>query len=692
MKKWYEQTDIMLALAVISVIVMLIIPIPTFLLDLLIGINMMLGLIILLTAMYSQESSDFMVFPSLLLLTTVYRLALNVSSTRLILLEGSNFDSKMIRSFGEFVVSGNYIIGLIIFLILILVQMMVITKGATRISEVAARFTLDALPGKQMSIDSDLSAGIITEEDARERRNKLRKEVDFYGQMDGATKFVQGDVRVGLIITVINIIGGLIIGVFTKNEGFIDTLKVYTLLTIGDGLVAQLPSLLITTATGMVVTRASSTTDIGTDISEQLFHNPTILWIVAGTLAMASIVPGFPKLPLWFLASFCGLIAYVIQKNANKQFIEQAEMEEQQKTVAKTERFLDDIGIDPIKLEVGYNLITLVDDSQSGNLLEKITLLRQKFAKELGMIIPPIRINDNMELEGNAYSILIGGIEVETASVYPDKLIAMEKGSPIQDPIDGEKYTDPTFRVDAILIQPENKIEAENRGYLVVDSYDIIITHLSETLKNYAPQIMGREEVKMLIDKIKEKNPFLIEEINKNTSLKTIQQVLHNLLKEQISVRNLVLILETIADYAEKVTDSAILTEFVRQRIRLQIIKKYVVNNTIEAIQIDPAIENEMRKTMHIDEKEGKIFALHPNMQTNIKNALFETYNKYQKEYNRIPIFICTAVIRFGILHILERELPLRDFVVLAYEEIPNDIQIQSKDYVSLPALEEVNT
>ena len=459
MKKWYQQTDIMVGLSVVAVVMMLIVPLPSFLLDLLIGVSIMLGLVSLLTVMYNQENTDFHVFPSLLLISTVFRLALNVSSTRLILSEGASFDGKLIKAFGEFVVGGNYIIGFIIFLILIFVQMMVITKGATRISEVAARFTLDALPGKQMSIDSDLSSGLISEEEARSKRESLRKEVDFYGQMDGATKFVQGDVRVGLIITAINIIGGLIIGIGLQGQSFEQAIQVYTLLTVGDGLVSQIPSLLITTATGMVVTRSSSVQNIGADISDQLFKNAKVLWIVSGTLFLASLLPGFPKISLWFVSFLLGFLAYNLTKS--QQIEDKKNKTEEEETETTTERFFEELAIEPMKLEIGYKLVPLVDAKQGGTLLDKIRTLRQRFAREMGIIVPPIRISDNtIDLEANEYSILINGIGVAKANVDPDKLVAINKGNITQE-IEGIPYKDPTFKVDSVLISTEQKQIAE---------------------------------------------------------------------------------------------------------------------------------------------------------------------------------------------------------------------------------------
>ncbi|HMY10339.1 MAG TPA: flagellar biosynthesis protein FlhA, partial [Turneriella sp.] len=503
MKKWYQQGDIMLGIAVIAVVAMLIIPLPAMLLDFLLAVSIMISIVALLTAMFNREIADFSVFPTLLLVSTVYRLALNVSSTRLILAKGPAFEGKLIRAFGEFVVGNNYVIGFVVFIILVLVQMMVITKGATRISEVSARFALDALPGRQMAIEADITSGRVTEEEGRRRNENLRREVDFYGQMDGATKFVQGDVRVGLIITAINIIGGLIIGMAMRGENLATALKTYTLLTIGDGLVAQIPSLLITTATGMVVTRAGAKNDLTTELSVQMFQNSRALYITAGALFAASLVPGFPKISLWVISLFLGFLAYNMRQQKKAESQKQEAIQEQQK-VGSTERFLDELAVDPLKIEIGFNLVALLDRKQGGTLLDRITNLRQKMASDLGMIVPPVRINDNLDLDGNEYVILIGGIEVARTKVYPEYLGALSNPN-VREEIKAVSpelvVTDPAFGQRVILIDPEKKREAEEKGYIVIDASTMIITHLQETFRAYAPQIMGREEVKLLLDK-----------------------------------------------------------------------------------------------------------------------------------------------------------------------------------------------
>jgi flagellar biosynthesis protein FlhA len=430
---WMQKTDILMGIGVIAVVAMLIIPIPTFLLDFLLSISIMLGILTLLVVMFVPRSFDFSVFPSLLLVTTVFRLALNVSSTRLILLQGAGFEGKIIRTFGEFVVGGNYVVGVLIFIILTAVQFIVITKGATRTAEVAARFTLDAMPGKQMSIDSDLSNGVITEEEARKRRGEIRKEADFYGAMDGASKFVQGDVKVGIVIIIINIIGGFIIGMVMRGEPFEVALRTYTLLSIGDGLVAQIPSLLITTATGIIVTRAVSDENLGDDLANQLGQQPRALMITAGALGLSALIPGFPKLSVLMLAAGLGALGYVLNQTREERS-EKARVEEKQAALKehKPESVISLIQVDPLEVEIGYSLIPLVDPEQGGTLLDRITNIRRRSALEMGLIVPPIRIRDNMELESNSYSILIKGVEVGAGVLQVGRLMAMDSGEVVE--------------------------------------------------------------------------------------------------------------------------------------------------------------------------------------------------------------------------------------------------------------------
>lgn len=676
MKKWYQQGDIMLGVAVIAVVAMLIVPLPAMLLDFLLGISIMISIVALLTAMFNREIADFSVFPTLLLVSTVYRLALNVSSTRLILAKGPAFEGQLIRAFGEFVVGNNYIIGFVIFIILVLVQMMVITKGATRISEVSARFALDALPGRQMAIEADITSGRVTEEEGRRRNENLRREVDFYGQMDGATKFIQGDVRVGLIITAVNIVGGLIIGMVMRGESFSTAVKTYTLLTIGDGLVAQIPSLLITTATGMVVTRAGAKNNLTSELATQMFQNSRALYITAGALFTASLVPGFPKFSLWLISAFLGFLAYNMRQQKKADAEKQDAIQEQAK-VGSTERFLDELAVDPLKIEIGFNLVPLLDRKQGGTLLDRITNLRQKMAADLGMIVPPVRINDNLDLDGNEYLILIGGIEVARTKVYPEYLGALTNPNVREEmkPASPDLIVnDPAFGQKVILIETEKKREAEEKGYIVIDASTMMITHLQETFRAYAPQIMGREEVKLLMDKTKQKYPSVVEEVTKlfpNPGV--LLTILHNLLRENVSIRNLPAILETMADYGQRVQNPELLTDIVRQRIARQIVAPYQdKNKAIYAAVIDPQIEYDVRGNITIDERDGRVLAIDPHYRERLRGVLLEAYNKMQGE-GKFPLFVCGSEIRSSIAEIISREISTRSFAVVAYEELPRD-------------------
>ncbi len=674
-RSWMQKTDILMGIGVISVVLMLIIPLPIFLLDFLLAISIMIGLLILMIVMFVQRSFDFSVFPSLLLVSTVFRLALNVSSTRLILLEGAGFDGKIIRTFGNFVVGGNYVVGFIIFIILVAVQFIVITKGATRTAEVAARFTLDAMPGKQMSVDADLSNGLITEDEARKRREDIRKEADFYGAMDGASKFVQGDVKVGIIITIINIIGGFIIGIVQRNESFEVALRTYTLLSIGDGLVAQIPSLLVTTATGIIVTRAVSDDNLGVQLADQMGSQPRALYITAGALGAAVLIPGFPKISLIILSAGLAALGYLLSQNQEEER-EQFEAEAKQAAIkdSKPESVLPLIQIDPLEVEIGYNLIPLVDPEQGGTLLDRITNIRRRSALDMGLIVPPIRIRDNMELEPQMYSILIKGIEVGRGMLQIGKLMAMDSGD-VSDKIEGVEFIEPVFNLNATWIEPDVRDSAESRGYTVVDCPTIIATHLTEIIRRHADEILGREEVKKLIDNIKGDYPAVVKEIeDKNISLGDIQKVLQNLLRERVSIRNMVTILETLATYIDYTKDPGMLTEYVRAALSRQITGAYVTSdNVLSVITVDPEIENIIRGSIHDDPVEGRVLGLDPDTHNAILSSLFDAYQRSHK-LGFTPVFLVSPQIRSVTFALLEREIQAP--AVIAYNEISKNIKV----------------
>ena len=673
-RAWMMKTDILVGLGVIVVVMMLIIPLPTFILDFLIAVSLMLGLLILMIVMFVHRSFDFSIFPSLILITTVFRLALNVSSTRLILLEGAAFDGKIIKTFGQFVVGGNYVVGFIVFIILVAVQFIVITKGATRTAEVAARFTLDAMPGKQMSIDSDLSNGLISEENAKLRREEIRKEADFYGAMDGASKFVSGDVKVGIIIVFINLIGGFIIGMIQRGESFELALRTYSLLSIGDGLVAQIPSLLTTTATGIIVTRAVSNENFGDQIADQMTSQPRALYITSGALAAAVLIPGFPKIPLILLSGGLASLGYLLSQSREEER-QHKENEAKHKAVkdTKPESVLPLIQIDPLEVEIGYNLIPLVDPEQGGTLLDRITNIRRRSALDMGLIVPPIRIRDNMELEPEMYSILIKGVEVGRGSLQVGKLMAMDSGD-IKEKIDGVEFIEPVFNLSAIWIDAESRDLAESRGYTVVDCPTIVATHLTEIIKRHADEILGREEVKKLIDNIRQDYPAVVKEIEEKMSYGEMQKVLQNLLRERVSIRNMVTILETMATYIDHTKDAGLLTEYVRAALARQITASHTSeDNVLSVITVDPEIENVISGSIHEDRIEGKVLGMDPDTHYAVVSALLDAYQRTSK-MGFTPVFLVSPQIRSVTFALLEREVPAP--VVFAYNEITKNIKV----------------
>ena len=683
---WMQKGDILVGIGIITIVMMLVIPLPTFLLDFFLSISLMTGLLILMIVMFVKKAYEFSIFPSLLLITTVFRLALSVSSTRLILLQGASFDGQIIRSFGNFVVGGNYVVGFIVFIILIAVQIMVITKGATRTSEVAARFTLDALPGKQMSIDSDLASGHITEEEARKRRAEVRLEADFYGAMDGASKFVQGDVRVGIIITLITIIGGFITGMVLRGESFDLALDTYLLLTVGDGLVNQIPALLITTATGILVTRAVSDNNMGSQMKEQLGSQPRALLITAAALGAAVFIPGFPTITLLILSLGLGALGYVLNK-AEKS--EQAEQERKQGETTLKERKADITvppPVDILAVEIGYNLIPLVDPEQGGTLLDRITNIRRRFATDMGMIVPPIRIRDNMELEPQQYAVLVRGVEVGAGVLQIGKLMAMDTGN-VENKIEGTEFDEPVFSTKAVWIDVDKQNTAESSGYTVVDCSTIIATHITELIKRHADELVGMQEVKLLIDNLRTDYAVVVDEVeSKKISLRTIQRVLQNLLREQVSIRNMLTIMETIASYGHELTDPDQLTEYVRVALTGEILSSYIDTKTrkLNVIAVDPEIEAILKESLYSDPVEGLVVSLDPETSRIISNALMDAYNRAMNlKYS--PVFVVPSDIRSIVFALLQRAMTKGTPAVLAVNEVRN-AQISVIASAMLPA------
>ncbi|AGB40646.1 flagellar biosynthesis protein FlhA [Halobacteroides halobius DSM 5150] len=677
-----EYNDLIFAIAVIMIVVMFIIPLPTILLDILLTLNISLALTILLVAMYLSDPLELSVFPSLLLIATLFRLGLNVSTTRLILSQGSA--GQVIEAFGSFVLGGNYIVGVVIFIILVVIQFMVITKGSERVSEVTARFTLDAMPGKQMSIDADLSSGLITEAEARAKREKIRQEADFYGAMDGASKFVKGDAIAGIVITLINILGGLTIGVIQQGMPITDALQTYTLLTVGDGLVSQIPALLISTATGIVVTRAASEGNLGSDFTKQLFAQPKALWLVAGVLSILGILTPLPTIPFVGLALLFAGLSYLLYENQQTAQLEEEFKEEDQEAeeYREEESIADLLQVDPMELEVGYNLIPLVVPEQGGDLLDRVSMIRRQCALELGIVIPPIRIRDNMQLEPDYYQVNLRGIQIASHEIKVDKYMAMDSGMATEE-IQGIETTEPAFDLPALWIDEEQKERAEMSGYTVVDPPSVMATHLTELVKDHAYELLGRQEVKELIDNVKEDYPAVVDELIPDLlSIGQVQKVLQNLLKERVSVRDLVSILEVLADQAHNTQDTDILTEYVRQdALSRQISKKYKdEQGNLHVLTLDSQVEETISNSIEQTEQ-GSYIALDPNLAQQIYNSLAQMVEQMVNQgYD--PIVLTSPILRFHFKELTEQVVP--NLTVLSFNELESDVNVQNLGAVTI--------
>jgi len=671
--------DIFVSISIIAIVIIIIIPVPLFLLDLLLSINISLALLILLISIYNKEPLQFSIFPSLLLITTLFRLSLNISTTRYILKDGNA--GNVIEAFGNFVIGGEAIVGFIIFVIIIIIQFLVITKGSERVSEVAARFTLDAMPGKQMAIDADLNSGLITEGEARERRIRIQKEADFYGAMDGASKFVKGDAIAGIIITIINIVAGFTIGVLIKDLSFTDALQQYTLLTVGDGLVSQIPALLISTGTGIVVTRAASDSDLGNDVIKQLFRQPKIMFIISGVLFVLGITP-LPTIPYFFLSVLFLYLGYILRneliksESEEKEEVEEAEIEE----IRKPENIIPLLQVDPIELEFGYGIIPLADPNQGGDLFDRLVMIRRQIALELGMIVPMIRLRDNIQLEPNQYIIKIKGTEVSSGNIMFNHYLAMNPGT-IEGEIDGIDTFEPAFGLPAKWIPEEERENAEILGYTVVDPSSIISTHLTEIIKKYANELLGRQEVKTLIDNIKNNNSALVDElVPKLMSYGEIQKVLANLLKEGISIRDLVTILETLADYCLITKDTNMLSEYVRQSLSRAITKQFVPNKRAKVITLDNELERFLMDSINQSEH-GSYISVDPRTTQSILNNLSSEIQKLVS-IGEQPIVLTAPIVRYYFKNLTEQLIP--DLIVLSYNEIEPDVEVQSVGTVTL--------
>jgi flagellar biosynthesis protein FlhA len=673
-----KNSDLFMAVAVVAILVFMIIPLPAMLLDLLISFNITFALIILLASMYTLRPLELSAFPSILLLITLFRLSLNVASTRIILIhgnEGSMAAGKVIQAFGNFVVGGNYLVGIIVFIILVVINFMVITKGAGRIAEVAARFTLDAMPGKQMSIDADLNAGLINEQEARVRREEISQEAEYYGAMDGANKFVRGDAIAGIIITLTNIIGGLAIGVFQNKMGFGNAAETYTLLTIGDGLVTQIPALIVSTSAGIIVSRAGADSNLGHEVTSQILYQPRAIGITAIVLFGFGIIPGLPLMPFWILAALAGGLTYMIHRATRQQ-----RQKEQDAAVMEeaplAQEHLDSLPLlDTLAIEVGYGLIPLVDADQNGELLERIKSIRHQMANEIGIIVPPIHIQDNMQLKPGQYSILLKGNEIAGGDLMTNYQLAMNPGS-VDEEIDGIPTQEPTYGLPAIWIKESVKETALAKGYTVVDLATVMITHLSEIVKRHSFEFLGRQEVQQLLDNLKESHPKVVEELIPNLlPLGGVVKVLQNLLREQVPIRDLLAILETLADWAPMTKDLDLLTEYVRHALARTISKLHLApDGTLPVLTLDHSIESEMAAAVQPTDQ-GTLFALAPPVAQKIVNNLAQNIEKCAA-LNYQPVVVCSSQVRGHFKKLVDRFIP--NITVLSYDEILNNIEIQS--------------
>ncbi len=664
-------------LLMLLMIGMIIIPLQPFALDVMFTFNISLALIILLVTVYTKRPLDFALFPTILLVTTLLRLALNVASTRVVLLEGhtgSDAAGQVIKAFGEFVVGGNYAVGLVVFLILVIINFVVITKGATRISEVSARFTLDAMPGKQMAIDADLNAGLIDQDEARTRRTEISAEAEFYGSMDGASKFVRGDAVAGILILLINIIGGLSIGIAQHDLTFAQAAKNYTLLTIGDGLVAQIPGLLLSTAAGIIITRVSSSQDMGEQMLRQLFNNPRSLGVTAGILGIMGVIPGMPNLIFLIISALCGFGAYWISQH-NKRLVEQvAEPEEQAKPVESTELSWDDVQpLDAVGLEVGYRLIPMVDKQQGGQLMPRIRGVRKKLSQELGFLIPAVHIRDNLDLAPSAYRITLMGVTVGESEIYPERDLAINPGQ-VFGVLQGIETRDPAFGLEAVWIEPAQRDQAQTFGYTVVDANTVVATHLSQLVKTHGHELLGHEEVQHILDMLSKSAPKLVENLTPETlSLGTIVKVLQNLLEEGVAIRDIRTIAETLAEYGARSQEPDILTAAVRVSLGRSITQQ--INGMaveLPVITLDGALEQLLHQTMQATE--GGAASIEPGLAERIHSSLQEATQA--QEQNGVPaILLVSAFLRPMLAKFVRHTIPALH--VLSYNEIPNDKQIK---------------
>ncbi len=678
-----KNSDIYVAVGLIGILALMIIPLPAFILDIFLAANITIALSILLICLYTIQPLDFSVFPSVLLVTTLFRLALNIASTRLILLhgsEGAESAGAVIKAFGQFVVGGNYIVGAVLFLILVIINFVVITKGAGRVAEVAARFTLDAMPGKQMAIDADLSAGLLTDKEAKRRRMKISREADFYGSMDGASKFVRGDAIAGILIVLINIFGGLIIGVWQQGMPLMNALTNYTLLTIGEGLVAQIPALIISTAAGILVTRSADENSFGQELTGQFLNYPKAFFVSSGVMFLFALIPGLPHFAFLLLSG----VTFLIGKMAR----EKAEIVEETAAAETTagEESIDQASnirpLDILELEVGYGLVPMVDAAQNGELLERIRSIRRQTAQKMGFVVPPIHIHDNLQLKPYEYNLLIRGARVG-GSELTGQYLAMDSGA-VTVNLPGMATKEPVFGLPAVWIKSEDRDEAQINGYTVVDSTTVVATHISEIIKRYSHELVGRQEMQQLLDNVAVTAPKVVDELIPNLlNLGTVLRVVKSLLKEGVSIRDMRTILESLADYASLTKDPDVLTEFVRQGLGRFIVDQYKLEDEVLfLVTIDREVEDMIAEAIQPSDQ-GSYLAIEPSIAQQIIASVRSMSERFGSSGAQ-PVLLASPSIRRHVRKLIERFVP--HMAVLSHNEIPQNVKIQSLGVVSLNA------
>lgn len=684
MKNLSKYLNNVVAAFVVLIVFLLIIPLPTFILDFLFIFQLGLSLVILMMSMYVKEPLEFSIFPTLLLVTTMFRLGLNISSTRSIL-TNSGYAGEVVKVFGEFVIRGDVIVGLVIFLIIVLVQFLVITKGSERVAEVSARFTLDAMPGKQMAIDADLNSGIITEEEAKLRRSKIQREAAFYGAMDGASKFVKGDSIMSIVVTVINLVGGIIIGAITKVP---DVWNTYSVATVGDGLMSQVPALLISVSTGMIVTRSSAEDDLNTDFKKQFLSQPRVL-IISGVALLFLMFIGFPPVQLILLSSMligCGIMLSRSEKKPAVSDAESGEGQPSEEIISEAAyyRNIDNLygllNVEQLRIEFGYSLISLVDESSGGNFLDRVVMFRKQYAMDMGMIIPPVQLKDSSRINPNQYSICIKGEEVAKGDILIDHFLGLAP-SEKEDVIDGIETIEPAFGIKAKWISAEQKVKAELLGYTLIDPVSVIITHLSEVIKSHAYEILNRAEINNMLENLKKSNPAIVNDtVPAIISVSDLQKVLSKLLQEDVPIKDLETILETLGDYGQKIKDTDMLTEYVRQALKRTISRKFTEANQMKVISLDPGVENMiMSAVKKLDN--GSYLALDQQSIQKIITATTEQVDKI-KELVQTPVILTSPIVRVYFKKLIDQFYP--NIVVLSFSEIDTQIQIQALGNIAL--------